>query len=337
MTVTLRDVAQRAGVSNATVSRVLAGRPHVSDETRGRVLAAVADLAYRPDRVARSLRVRRSSILGLVITDIQNPFFTALVRAVEDVAYEHNYAVFLCNSDEDVEKEEFYIDVMLAESVAGVVIVPTQEKNTPCQKLVQAGIPLVSVDRRILDLEVDTVTVDNREASFSLVNRLLEAGHRRIGAVFGPMATTTGRERRDGYVQALHAHGIAVSPSLIRTGPPKKDSGYRAAKEILALSPPPSALFTGNNLLLMGALKAIRDNGLRVPQDLTLASFDEMDWMDISDLPLTVIAQPTYQLGRTAAELVLQRIQDRSRAVQQVTLTTKLREIPARAQGRTEV
>jgi len=151
------------------------------------------------------------------------------------------------------------------------------------------------------------------------------------------MATTTGRERRDGYVQALHAHGIAVSPSLIRTGPPKKDSGYRAAKEILALSPPPSALFTGNNLLLMGALKAIRDNGLRVPQDLTLASFDEMDWMDISDLPLTVIAQPTYQLGRTAAELVLQRIQDRSRAVQQVTLTTKLREIPARAQGRTEV
>lgn len=335
--VTLRDVAQRAGVSSATVSRVLAGRPHVSDETRRRVLDAAADLAYQPDRVARSLRVRHSTILGLVITDIQNPFFTALVRAVEDVAYEHNYAVFLCNSDEDAKKEELYIDLMRAESVAGVVIVPTQETNTPCQKLVQAGIPLVSVDRRILDLEVDTVTVDNREASFRLVDRLLEAGHRRIGAVFGPVACTTGRERRDGYVQALRARGLDVSPQLVRTGPPEKDFGYRAAREILALPSPPSALFTGNNLLFMGALKAIREGGLRVPQDVTLASFDEADWMDICSLPLTVIAQPTYQLGRTAAELLLQRIQDRSRAVQQVTLATKLREIPARVQGRVAV
>lgn len=332
MAVTLRDVAERAGVSSATVSRVLSDKPHVSKDTRRRVLDAVEELGYRPNRVARSLRVQRSRIIGLIISDILNPFFTSLVRAVEDTAFEHGYGVFLCNSDEDVEKESVYIDLMLAESVAGVIAVPTQETESPCRKLVEIGVPLVSVDHRMRDLEVDTVLVNNVEASANLVAGLIRQGNRRIAGVFDRDGSTSGRERKAGYLQALRTHGIAVMPDLVRSGSASIAFGYRATCEILALADPPSALFASNNLLFLGVLKAIQERGLAVPEDIALASFDEMQWMEFANLPVTVAVQPTYELGRTATELLMKRILDRSRAIQEVILKTRLREIPGRGQ-----
>src|SRR5215212_2757483 len=170
MTARIKDVAARAGVSSATVSRVLSNKPHVSEKARRRVLAAIEELDYQPSRVARSLRVQRSRIIGLIISDIQNPFFNTLARAVEDVAYAHQYAVFLCNTDEDIEKEKLYIDLMQAERVAGVMISPTRERDNPCQKLIDVGIPVVVIDRRIADLDVDTVAVDNIGGAFALVS-----------------------------------------------------------------------------------------------------------------------------------------------------------------------
>src|SRR5215216_1196139 len=161
MTARIKDVAARAGVSSATVSRVLSNKPHVSAEVRRRILAAIEELDYQPSRVARSLRAQRSRIIGLIISDIQNPFFNTLARAVEDLAYAHQYAVFLCNTDEDIEREKLYIDLMQAEQVAGVMISPTQESNNSCQKLVKANIPVVMIDRAIAGLDVDTVVVDN--------------------------------------------------------------------------------------------------------------------------------------------------------------------------------
>src|SRR5215216_7712692 len=161
MTARIKDVAARAGVSSATVSRVLSNKPHVSAEVRRRILAAIEELDYQPSRVARSLRVQRSRIIGLIISDIQNPFFNTLARAVEDLAYAHQYAIFLCNADEDIEKEKLYIDLMQAEQVAGVMISPTLERGSPCQKLIAAGIPMVVIDRRIADFNVDTVVIDN--------------------------------------------------------------------------------------------------------------------------------------------------------------------------------
>lgn len=320
----IKDVARRAGVSSATVSRVLANKPHVREEVRQRVLAAVEELGYQPSRVARSLRVQRSRIIGLIISDIQNPFFTSLVRAVEDVAYEHEYAVFLCNSDEDIQKESLYIDVMQAERVAGVVISATRETENPSRKLVEAGIPVVAVDRRMLDLEVDTVMVDNVGASFQLVSHLINDGHQRIGAVVGTPKATTGRERYEGYVRALEAYGLSVEPHLVRTGLPKEKLGYHFTLELLNLPEPPTALFTGNNLLTLGALRAIRERGLRIPDDLALVAFDEMDWMPLMEPSLTVVAQPTYELGRAAAELLLQRIEDHTRPPTEVILQPTL-------------
>ncbi len=324
MPVKIQDVARRAGVSSATVSRVLANKPHVSEEVRRRVLAAVEELGYQPSRVARSLRAQRSKIIGLIISDIQNPFFTSLVRAVEDVAYKHQYAVFLCNSDEDIEKETLYIDLMRAERVAGVVISPTRETDNPCQKLIEVNVPVVAVDRRILDLEVDTVVVDNVGAAFNLVRHLINDGHRHIGAVIGSSIATTGRERREGYVRALEAHGLPILPHLIRTGLPKEAVGYQLTGELLDLPDRPTALFTGNNLLTVGALRAIHERGLRIPDDIALVAFDELDWMSLIKPNLTVVAQPTYELGKTATNLLLNRIENSAHPPQEVVLNPPL-------------
>jgi DNA-binding LacI/PurR family transcriptional regulator len=307
----IKDVARRAGVSSATVSRVLSNKPHVSDEVRQRILAAMEELDYQPSRVARSLRVQRSRIIGLIISDIQNPFFNTLARAVEDVAYAHQYAVFLCNSDEDIDKEKLYIELMQAERVAGVMISPTHERDTPCQKLIKAGIPMVIIDRKVADLDVDTVVVDNITGAFELVSHLIGDGHSRIGAVLGTPAATTGRERYEGYEQALTAYKLPILPNLVRTGIPKESVGYRLTHELLDLPDPPRALFTGNDLLTTGALKAIHERGLRIPDDIALGAFDELEWMSLVQPPLTVVAQPTYDIGRTAADLLLKRIQGR--------------------------
>jgi DNA-binding LacI/PurR family transcriptional regulator len=320
----IRDVARLAGVSSATVSRVLANKPHVRESVRQRVLAAVEELDYQPSRVARSLRVQHSRIIGLIISDIQNPFFTSLVRAVEDIAYAHQHTVFLCNSDEDVEKERLYIDLLRAEKGAGVIITPTVEQNNPCQKLLEANIPVVSVDRRMLDISVDTVRVDNVGAAFKLVSHLIDHGHRRIGAVIGLETSTTGRERLTGYRQALQANKIPISPELTHAGYPNQKNGYDFTQALLALPDRPTGLFTGNNLLTEGALRAIHDQGLRIPEDIALVAFDEMDWMSLIKPQLTVIAQPSYELGKVAAELLLKRMEDKEAAVREIILEPTL-------------
>jgi DNA-binding LacI/PurR family transcriptional regulator len=324
MPVGIKNVAQAAGVSNATVSRVLANKPYVREEVRQRVLAVVKELGYQPSRVARSLRFQRSRLIGLIISDIQNPFFTSLVRAVEDVAHEHQYTVVLCNSDEDIEKEKLYIDLMQAEMVAGVLITSTSEVDSPCKKLIEMGIPVVAVDRRMVDLEVDTVVTDNVESTFALVSHLIADGHPRIGGIFATSTTTTGRERQEGYFQALQAHGLPVDPCLVRMGLPKEETGYFLAGELLDLPDPPTALFTANNLLTTGAIRAINERGLRIPGQIALGAFDEMSWMSLIKPSLTVVAQPTYELGQTAANLLLQRIKDKSRPRQEVVLRSEL-------------
>ncbi len=316
----LEDVARRAGVSTASVSRVLADKPHVSLAVRERVLAAVAALDFRPSRIARSLRSQRSQVLGLIISDIQNPFFTTMVRAIEDVAYQHRYTLVLCNTDEDPAKETLYIDLMLAENVAGVLISPTTETDTSYQRLAEVEIPAVAIDRRAASSLMDTVVVDNVGATRALICHLIADGHRRIGAVLGTPVATTGHERYEGYVQALQAHQIAVEPELIRTGIPNMETGYRLVHALLDLAVPPTAIFTGNNLLTLGALKAIHERNLHIPDDVALVAFDEMDWMFVMKPALTVVAQPVYEMGRTAAELLLARIADKQRPVQEIIL-----------------
>lgn len=324
MAPSITEVARLAKVSSATVSRVLSQKPHVREEVRDRVLQAVKELGYQPSRVARSLRVQTSQIIGLIISDIQNPFFTSLVRAVEDEAYKHNYAIFLCNSDENNAKESLYIDLMLAERAAGVIITPTHETGSNIQKLLDINVPVVAVDRRIADVDVDTVVLDNRDAARRLINHLLDQGHQRIGAILASPEITTGHERFQGYTLAFNEHNIQVIQEYVRTGLPKEYVGYQYTNELLDLPNPPTALFLGNNLLTIGALHAIQDRRLNVPQDLSVACFDDPGWASLMKPKLTVIEQPTYQMGQAAADLILQRIANRERPTQEIIFEPRI-------------
>lgn len=320
----MNDVARLAGVSNATVSRVIANKPHVRPEVRERVWKAVQELGYRPNRVARSLRAQTSRIIGLIISDIQNPFFTSVVRAIEDVAHQQGFSIILCNSDEDPTKEQFYLDLMHDENVAGIIFCPTREDNANLQKYPLDSIPLVTLDRRLINIDADGILLDNIESTRALIKHLVSNGYRRIGAVIGTSDFTTGRERREGYVLALAAQGIPFEPELLIQVSPKEAEGYRATEQLLNLPKPPTAIFAGNNLLTLGALKAIRAHNLRIPRDIALAGFDEMPWSSLVEPGITVVEQPTYELGRTAAEVLLRRLESPTRPTREVVLKGKL-------------
>lgn len=318
----IKEVAEAAGVSTATVSRVLSNGAHVRPEVRKRVQEAVDRLGYRPNLVARSLRSQHTSTLGLIVSDIRNPFFTSISRAVEDTAYEQGYSILLCNTDEDSEKEAIYLNLMQDANVAGIIFSPTRQMAANFSSLALT-IPIVVVDRTIKGADVDAVLLDNEEAGSRLTTHLIENGYRRIAAICGERSTT-GRERRTGYEQALRAHGLSPAAELMTYVPPKPESGYAAARAMLDLPQPPDAFFTTNSLLAEGTLQAIRERGLMIPNQIALVTFDETTWASLVQPPVTLIAQPTYEIGRTAAELLLQRVADPSRATRQVILKGQL-------------
>ncbi|MBE3559780.1 MAG: LacI family DNA-binding transcriptional regulator [Ktedonobacteraceae bacterium] len=305
----IQDVAKLAGVSISTVSRVLNGTAHVNPAVAARVRAAIEELHYQPSRAARTLQTNRSRIIGLLITDIQNPFFITLIRGVEDVAQRSGYSVILCNSDEDPVKERQYIEVLCAERVAGAIVVPTHERQGGLKLFREHNIPIVAVDRRVTGSDTDVVLVDNRRGAREGVAHLLANGYRRIGIITGPLATTTGRERLEGYRQALQEAGIEPDAQLERFGSFKEESGRQLAGELVEVEPAIDALFVANNLMTMGALEALYQRNLRVPDDIAVVGFDEMPWAALSAISLTTIIQPVYEIGSTAALRLFQRMQ----------------------------
>jgi len=318
----IKEVAEAAGVSTATVSRVLSNGTHVRPELRKRVQEAVDRLGYRPNLVARSLRSQHTSTLGLIVSDIRNPFFTSISRAVEDTAYEQGFSILLCNTDEDPEKEAIYLNLMQDANVAGIIFSPTRQMAESFGTMALKT-PIVVVDRTLKDSDVDAVLLDNVEAAARLTTHLIENGYRRIGAICGERSTT-GRERRAGYEQAMQAHGLTPAAELMKYIPPKPESGYAAAREMLDSPQPPDAFFTSNSLLAEGALQAIRERGMIIPDQIALVTFDETTWASLVQPPITLIAQPTYEIGRTAAELLLQRVADPTRATRRVILKGQL-------------
>ena len=323
-TATIKDVAKLAGVSVATVSRVVSNHNYVRAEVRWRVQKAIAELNYRPNRVARSLRAQSSKFIGLIISDIENPFYTSLVRAVEDVAYARQYSLLLCNSDEDPEKERIYIEFMRDEQVAGVIASPTAENMTSLQVLLDAKIPVVAVDRRAKLTPVDTVMLDHARSAYLLAKHLVEQGHTRIGTVIGNTTTTSGRERKRGFLKALKEAGVKPDPTLMREVKPVEETGFQATLDLLSLPHPPTALFTGNNLLTVGALKAIQHKRLRLPKDISIVGHDELPWMSLLAPGITVVAQPVYDVGRQAVELLMARINGDTQPPREVKLEPTL-------------
>ena len=316
----IKDVAKAAGVSTATVSRVLANKDFIRPATRDRVMKAVADLHYRPNMAARSLRVKRSARIGLVFSDIRNPFFASLSRAVEEAAYERGFSVLICNTDEDPGREATFLELLHAEKVAGLIFSPTQHYCTHPQS-VPLELPVVVIDRAIPGMDLDTVLLDNVPAARELTEHLLANGYRRLAGLFGE-PSVTGQERCEGFQATLKAHGL--EPHSIRFVPPRMAAGHTAAASILAQPSLPDAILTSNSLLTAGVFQALRERGLKMPSGMALAGFDATEWAEFVDPPITVLAQPVEEIGATAAGMLFQRLADPERPARQVMLKGKL-------------
>jgi LacI family transcriptional regulator len=321
---TIVDVARQAGVSISTVSRVLNGVTSVDPVLAAKVGRAAKQLSYSPNRVARSLRLRQNRVWALVISDIRTGvFFADVVRGVEDGAYEAGYSMFLCNADEDPSKEAEYLQLAVAENVAGVILMPA-DPTTDLSPLLDTAIPVVLVDRKLPGTQADTVVGDNIAGGTQVVEHLLANGYRRIACVSGPLTTTTGSERLLGYRMALEQAGLAVDDALIRVADFREEGGRRATEELIAQGPRPDAVFVTNNRMTAGALEAIEGANLAVPDDIAVVGYDELSWAPLLRTALTTISQPAYDLGHESARLLLSRLDGYSGPARTVVLTTSL-------------
>jgi LacI family transcriptional regulator len=320
--VSMREVALRAGVSPATVSRVLKSPASVRHAHRERVLAAVAELDYRPNRLARNLRRQRADMIGVVVSDIENPHFTEMVRAVEDAAYRKGYRVLLCNTDESAEKQRAYLEVLAQERPLGVIVTPTDPAGAEIAGLLDRGIPVVAFDRVVDDPRADAVIANNVDAGRRATEHLIAAGHRRIGFVGGREDVETGAERLEGYREALAAAGLEP---LAAGGGFRIEGGEAATARLLARAERPTALVVANNLMTIGALRALRAAGVAVPQDVALVAIDDPFWAELTEPPLTTLAQPVRRMADEAVKLLLARIGRRRRAPRRAVYEFELR------------
>jgi LacI family transcriptional regulator len=321
---TIFDVAREAGVSTSTVSRVMNGNERVDPQLAAKVTRVARKLNYRPNQTARGLRLRQSRVWALVISDIRTgPFFADVVRGVEDVAYEANYAMFLCNTDEDPSKEAGYLQLAIAENVAGVILTPSGA-STDLAPLLEAGVHVVVADRKLPAHQADTVVADNLAGATRAVEHLLEGGYDRVACIAGPLSTTTASERLRGYRMALDQAGSAIDESLVRLANFREDGGYRAMQELLEEDPLPDAVFVSNNRMTAGALQAIEEAKLAIPEEMAVVGYDEISWTNVLHTALTTVSQPAYDLGHESARLLLSRLKGYSGSPRTVVLPTSL-------------
>jgi LacI family transcriptional regulator len=321
---TIHDVARLAGVASITASRVVNQSGYYSEEIRERVEKAVAELGYVPNIIARSLRSKRTHTLALVVTDIANPFFTLVARGVEDAASEAGFTIFYCNSDESEGKETKYLGLLLQKQVDGILLVPARSHSKSVAFLKEQNTPVVVIDRRVNDAQTDTVRCDSEGGAYQLTHLLVGQGHRCIAMLTGPEDVSTAVDRVAGYQRAMLEAGLP-DEGLVFRGEFNQGSGYEMAEKALALSPRPTALFAANNFIAIGALKALRAAKLRVPDDISIVAFDDLPDTMLVEPILTVAAQPAYEMGHRAAQLLLARLNnDAQPECQEIVLPTKI-------------
>jgi LacI family transcriptional regulator len=322
---TIHDVAQLAGVSIATVSAVINETVRVRPALRTRVLSAITATDYHPHGLARSLKTGVSRTIGLIISDVTNPFFGAVARTVETSLQAEGYALVLCNSDEDPAKEERYLRLLQSQRVGGILMAMAGTGAAYGRRvaaLVKA--PTVLIDRTNPVLRFDAVIVDNARGTRAAIEHLVARGRRRIGIVLGPKGVSTSEERLAGYGEALKAHGMAVDPRLVRFGFFRQSEGFAAAESLIA-EERPDAIFAVNNLMAIGALRAIAAAGLSCPGDIAVACFDDFEWAEVCEPRITTVAQPTEEIGRAAVSLLFERIRGTApKAPRRVVLPTRL-------------
>ena len=322
---TIRDVAKRAGVAPITVSRVINNSGYVSQEKRDRVEAAVAELDYVPNILARSFRSKQTRTIALILTDITNPFWTDVAHGVEDAAREHKFNVILCNTNESESRQVEYVSVLMQKQVDGILLVPARSRPEATEAIQKQGTAVVVLDRQVPTADVDVVRCDSEGGAYQLVRHVLSLGHRRVAVLTGPKDVSSAQDRVIGYRRAFLDANIDISEDLIFYGKFVQASGYEMAQRALLVTPQPTALFAANNFIAIGAWRALRDAGLRIPEDITLVAFDDLPAGLVVDPFLTVAAQPGYEMGKQATELLLDRLtSDTPTKPQRIVLPTQL-------------
>ncbi|MFY0545852.1 LacI family DNA-binding transcriptional regulator [Brevibacillus sp. H7] len=305
---TIRDVAKLAGVSVATVSRVLNKNGYVNKETEQKVTRAIEQLGYQPNAVARGLAGKRTGTIALILPDIANPFFPEIARAVEDVAHRHGYTVILCNSDDQGHKEQSYIEVLKKKYIDGIIFASNTLGEEDVQKMQRNKIPLVVIDRAPNRQLCSVIRSRNYEGAKLAVQHLLDAGCKKIAHIYGPQEFVTAKERLAGYEESV-MHFPWFSPSLMVPGYFRVDGGLNAVKELLAKHPDVDGIFAGNDLMAIGALKGLHQLGVRVPHDVALIGFDGISLTEITEPELSTVAQPIYEMGSLAAKVLIEKIE----------------------------
>jgi LacI family transcriptional regulator len=321
---TIREVAEMAGVSFATVSHVINQTRFVSEETRQRVLEAMKELGYRPNALAQSLRSGKTKTFGLILPDISNPFFAEIGRCIEDAAFKLGYSVILCNSERNPDKEDFYVDVLIKKQVDGVIFVGTTDQVESLDPLLDQKLPVVVIDRDLPNLEVDALLIDNYAGGIQATRHLIDCGHRRIACIGGPSLITPDSKRVNAYHEALNLAGLPLDERLVIRGDYHPESGYEITKMLLNQPDPPTAFFVCNDMMAFGALRAIANAGCKVPEDISVVGFDDIELAAYFNPTLTTVAQPKVEIGIRSTQLLIERIEQKSRPYQKAVLPVKL-------------
>ncbi|MCM3697831.1 LacI family DNA-binding transcriptional regulator [Paenibacillus macerans] len=319
--VTMADVAKKAGISKSTVSQFLNKRyEYMSDETKKKIEEAINQLGYQPNYIARSLKQKRTSMIGIIIANIMHRFSTEVSRAIEDYFNEHDIHTIFCNTDNDPLKEKKYIDMLRAKQVDGLIIFPTGQNVELYENMLKSGYPVVFMDRKVKDILIPAVKVNNFESAYSIIQHFIDYGHERIAIVTQPLTTSTRIDRVEGYKSAMLANGKEPQ-YIISTEVQQMKSEL---EKLFFGEQPPTALLAGNDLAFLEVLKFAKDHGLKVGSNFSLAVFDNIPFADLVDPPVTTIAQPSYEMGKKAAEMLLKLIKKEETDIQDVVYSCEL-------------
>ena len=305
---TIKDVAKKAGVSYATVSRALNNHPEINEETKKRILKIAMEMGYQPNAIAQGLVKKETKTIGLIIPDITNPFFPEVARGIEDTAVEAGYTIFLCNTNWNVEREERYLNVLMQKQVDGLIIAPSSEEVSHLKKILDSGMNTIFISRVINHANSTCIIIDNIRGGQQAVEYLIQRGHQRVAFIGGREDISTNQERLQGYAQALKNNGLKFDNTLVKTGSFKRDSGHYIMNQFLKLEERPTAVFAANDLLALGAIQAIKENGLSIPSDIAVVGFDDIEFASLPEIQLTTVAQPKYDMGNLAFSTLMELI-----------------------------
>lgn len=323
MAATIRDVAKLAGVSVATVSRVINKIGGVRQETEQRIEKAMAELEYIPNVLARSVASKKATLIGMIVPDIENPFFAAVYSGADKVVREYEYTTLLGGSNDTYEREEKLLQTMMEHQASGILLTPAFSHKELLGRIGNR-VPICLIDRDIEGIDCDRVLIDNRRGTYEATKLFIQKGHRKLAIITGPLDSTPGKERFEGFKRCLEDYGIELNQNYIQIGNFRADSGFQLGKVLLELPDPPTAILSCNNLMTIGLLEGIHTSSFRIGANLGVIGFDDLPIATLMDPNLTVVSRPMNEMGECAANMLIQRIQNPNQAKRTVIMTPQL-------------